>query len=555
MVSDKASIARLVAICVEENIQHVVISPGSRNAPLNISFAAYDSLSIYVIPDERSAAFFALGIALYLQIPTVLSCTSGTAALNYAPAIAEAYYQNIPLLVLTADRPVYAIDQAMGQTIRQNNLFSHYVKAGFELLDVDSHDMQILLHNDRIAFEAIHRARNHPAGPVHINIPIEEPLYGQEKKKNYSFSQKIALRKTSKKFNLNRLAKKWVKSSKIMVLCGQGRPDTKRDRALQNIVQREGVVVLTETNSNVHIHPSIDHIDRVLATIPAKQLRCFYPDLLVTIGGAIVSKHIKKFLAASQAEHWHIDDSNRFPDTFGLLKERCPTSSHAFFQHSAFCSHHRQEYNNLWVKTQESSHEKHEAFLQDCPWSDLKLFRYIIKTVPENSHLHLANSTPVRYAQLFAKRHDIIYYANRGVGGIDGSTSTAMGAAAVSNAFHLLITGDLSFFYDSNAFWHNHIPNNFKVIVINNQGGSIFRFIEGPDTTDILDTVFESHHQSEVRGIATAYGIKYRAFYGDENITQVLEHFYNSDTQILEIKTPRLENARILKEYFAAMKK
>ncbi len=277
--------------------------------------------------------------------------------------------------------------------------------------------------------------------------------------------------------------------------------------------------------------------------------------MLISLGDAVVSKRIKQFLHNTATEHWHIGETERFPDTYQSLTQKLDTTIVELDQLGIFDQEQTSDFALLWREKSKQSASKHIAYMKNCPWSDLKLFEILLNCLPFGCHLHLANSTPVRYIQLFPKREDIKYFSNRGVGGIDGSNSTAMGVASVSDTLNILVSGDMSFFYDSNAFWHRHIPPNFKVIIIQNGGGNIFRFIPGPDTTEILATAFEAHHPStSIRDIARAYGLKYRGVHPEEDISQILLEFFQSETQILEIPTPRLKNAVVLRDYFEVMR-
>ncbi len=276
MASDKASVRRLVAMCADLGLKNVILSPGSRNAPMSISFCADDRFDVKVIPDERSAAFFAMGMGLYQKIPSILVCTSGTAALNYAPAIAEAYYQKIPLLILTADRPVKHIDQGMGQTIRQKNVYLNYVKASFEIT-TDLNAENELYHNDLIISEAIWRTRHKDFGPVHVNIPLEEPLYNTE-----NVSDDIPLRhfipsnRTKRALPVKHLKNTWNTAARKMIICGQSIESSAMEQILRKLASRSDLVLLTEMTSNLSTKPSIDHIDQVLASIPPNNKKPFF---------------------------------------------------------------------------------------------------------------------------------------------------------------------------------------------------------------------------------------------------------------------------------------
>ena len=557
MSSSKAYLSLLVRIFKEKGLETIIFSPGSRNAPLIMAFTAEPAIRCLKIPDERSAAYFALGMAQQTGKPTAIACTSGTAALNYAPAIAEAYYQKIPLLVLTADRTPKLIDQGDGQAIRQENLYANYIKHSytFPSLVVSEKELQ---HIEHITNEAWNNSLYPEAGPVHINFPFPEPLYDFA----YDTSRKvrlIQLKETTPIPDTDQtkvLAKQWNHSKRKMILTGLLPPNPNLEKQITELAQDPTVTVLTETTSNLYIPGAIPGIDKVVCTFSAKEAEIFKPDILLTMGGHIVSKMVKSFLRQHQpASHWHISPSGQHMDTFQCLTEVIPASPDAFLDgFLPLLQPGEGNYRSSWTERYNRSEERHHSFMKRVPFSDLKVFDMLFKTMPVGISVQLANSTPVRYSQLYRMKKWYVFYSNRGVSGIDGCISTAAGAAFATRHDTWLLTGDLAFFYDTNGLWHEYLDNHLKIVVINNGGGGIFRFIEGPDKTGHLD-IFEAPHQLNARHAAGMFGIRYFEARDETSLTQAVNRLaYSRDTAILEVFTPREENGKILREYFNTLK-
>jgi len=305
MYKGKPAIISLVNICKAHQLKNVVISPGSRNAPLTIAFSEDDFFNCYSIKDERSAGFFALGLAQQSGQPSILVCTSGSAALNYGPSIGEAFYQKLPMLVLTADRPNEWINQGIGQSMQQQNLFANYILKSFELPQEPKNE-QALWHSDRLVNEAILTATGMPSGPVQINIPLKEPLY--EKVEEITYLPKI-IKQTKVDISLpleeiELLSKEWKTSKKVMILAGMFRHSPHFNSFLKEVSQFEQVIVLSETNANLYNDDYINCIDRTITLI--EKPNDFVPDLLITFGHSVISKRVKKLLQqAVISKHWH----------------------------------------------------------------------------------------------------------------------------------------------------------------------------------------------------------------------------------------------------------
>jgi len=561
MTSDKAGIALLAEIFVKKGMEHIVISPGSRNAPVILSFAQHPQIKALSIIDERSAAFFALGMAQQSKQTVAITCTSGSAALNYAPAIAEAYYQKIPLLVLTADRPQELIDQGDGQTIRQQNVYANYIKKSFELPEnIDSEkDFENAV---QIINEAINLTQYPVAGPVHINMPFTEPIY--EQVAVHDFKPKVInpepLNKKPGKEEFQIFVKTWNKSSKKLLIAGMMDYQPDLQKVLKEITNDETVMMLSETTSNTNGGCSCNCIDKTVSTISENEIDDFCPDLLVTFGGHVISKMVKAFLRKNKpAAHWHIDLENYKMNTYQCLTNGIQMSPLNFFEELLpTIKKAKGTFKEDWQNRSIRSEERHTIFLSDCEYSDLKVFETLLENLPEESNLHLGNSTPVRYVQLFIPGRKFIYNSNRGVSGIDGTVSTAAGAAFVNHKPTTIITGDLGFLYDSNALMNHHLKENLRIIIINNAGGGIFRFIPGPDKTGELEEFFEAKHTWNAKYIAKNFDVPYYSCRDLDELKKTLPLFYkqmpNNRPAILEVFTPNDKNAEILRSYFIYLK-
>jgi 2-succinyl-5-enolpyruvyl-6-hydroxy-3-cyclohexene-1-carboxylate synthase len=559
--SDKIAVRNLVETCAAKGIKEAVISPGSRNAPLSITFNRHPGVNTTVIVDERCAAFYALGVAQQTDKTVALVCTSGTAALNYAPAIAEAYYQKIPLLIITADRPAEWVDQMDGQTIRQNKLYQNYIKKSF-CLPTEPKAEEEIWHCNRIFSEAVESTYYPESGPVHINFPLREPLYGT---KNYSevplpkiFST-VSMLLELPPLEINFLKNKWSSYQKVMIVSGLLRPNQHINKILNEISKQDHVAVLTETTSNLFGNNFNRSIDRLLAGINDTNVTNFQPDLLVTIGGPVVSKKIKAFLRENPPkEHWHVNASNDYIDTFQHLSKIIPVSPEKFLP--AFTSvKGTGQYKKLWTDLDTSLLRKFNSFIKTIKFSDLKAFQMILQHIPKKSNLQLANSTAVRYSNLFdtVASRAINCFSNRGTSGIDGTISTAVGAASSANELTTVITGDLSFFYDSNALWISPMPQNLRIIIINNKGGNIFRIIDGPSQTDELSEFFEAKHQLNARKISETFGLEYSNCANEKDLIASLRNIYDPSCKkacVLEIATDNELTPKILRDYFEYLK-
>lgn len=552
--SSKRSVQLLAHILKSYNIQDIILSPGSRNAPLSIHFGEMDYFNTFSIVDERSAAFVALGMALQTKKPTAIVCTSGSAVANYYPAITEAFYSNIPLLVLTADRPSDFVDLFDGQTIRQNQLFQQHSYGDFQLLEDDKPNSEE--HNSSNIKTAVELCIE-KQGPVHINIPLDEPLYHLVSELPIFPSIEHTIR--HKNYTMpSYLAAEWNTSERIMILVGTKDYSSELEAQLSQLVKNHSVVVLSEANSNLRNPKFFKHIDRYIFNFIDEDFKTYAPDLLITIGQNVVSKKVKQFLRKAQPKHhWHIDEYWQ-PDTYFSLSQKIETSPEIFFaQLLQYAQLEPRPYYNLWDTLREKKNVLHHNILNYLEYSDVYLFKLLAEKIPREFSIHFSNSSAIRYAQLFDFKENNIY-CNRGTSGIDGSTSTAMGYAIKNHNPTLLVTGDISFFYDINGLWNQYIPPFTRIIVMNNGGGNIFKFIPGPNNANenILDEFIATKHQYTAEHIAKHFGFKYYRVEDERALERVLNQFFTPDThpKILEVNTSNCNNAGILKTYFNALK-
>ena len=404
MLSDKTAARDLLEISKRNSIDHVIFSPGSRNTPLIISFANDATFRCISIPDERSAAFFALGLAQQIKKPVILSCTSGSALLNYAPAIVEAYYQKIPLIIVSADRPGEWIDQSDSQTIRQFDIFKNYIKASYELVQESLHDDDLWSNRRKIS-EAIHLSTNDIPGPVHINVPFREPLYNTVSEENWDFKciSSVATRPIISDEVMEELVQEWKSYDRKLIICGQIAPKNGIAPLLNNILRDETVSVLSETTSNIFGSKFNTSIDRVITTFNQEEASYFSSTLIITMGGALISKKIKALIRRLKPKaHWHVGIEYLYVDIFQSMTRQISISPLSFLkQINPHIESRTSGFQSFWLHRSCLTSQRHAKFMDSCIWSDLKVFDIVLKKLPENSHLHMGNSSPVRYVQLF----------------------------------------------------------------------------------------------------------------------------------------------------------
>ena len=545
----KKELAQIViSACAQFHIETVVISPGSRNAPLTIGFSNHKEIETLSVVDERCAAFFALGIAQQTQKPVAILCTSGSALLNYYPAVAEAFYSNIPLVVISADRPKHLIDIGDGQTIRQENVFENHILFSANLIENEKYKTR----NSQLIGEALQIAVSQ-RGPIHINVPFDEPLYETvEELTTFNFPHISLSSLDNSNINYKKLANIWNVAAKKMILVGVNYPDAELHQLMDLYAEDDSVLIFTETTSNLHHKKAIDSIDQLIFSLTDMEFEALKPDILITFGGMIVSKRIKRFLREYQPKHhWNID-ARKATNTFFCLSEFIQTKPVDFFSHfNQFITPLQSDYQPKWLAFRDERRAHHTAYFKKIKYSDFSVFEQALESIPDNCQLQISNSSIIRYAQLFSIKDAVTIFCNRGTSGIDGSTSTAIGAAFANKKQTIFITGDLSFFYDSNGLWNTNIPASFRIIIVNNSGGGIFKIIPGPGTTNAAE-YFTTPHCLTAEHLCKMHQFEYQKAYSKETVSKELNGFFETSLKpkILEIFTPSAENDLILKTYF-----
>ena len=528
-------------ICSAYGVRHAVMSPGSRNAPLIISFARNNNINKWIIPDERSAGFIALGIAQKLKQPVVLCCTSGTALLNYAPAIAEAFYKELPLIVLSADRPPELIGQRDGQTIRQFEALRNHVKISLQLPLID-------FESDKKKYteglnKGLTQSRINPIGPVHLNIPFREPFYPTENQVLAFDSFKVENLSSESTDLIKNPRPDEFRNKKVLILVGQYDKEDRLSLELKKL--DDSIPIVKSPLNNLEIN-GIEHIDLFLDD--QEELK---PDILITSGLSVLSKKLKTFFRKNTPKlHLHFDPSGVTIDTYASAPKIIRSSLASYLKELDLKSVNA-DFLNLWKSYSNTVKDSLRSFFSDADFSESKAFHHILKSLPSTVELHLGNSMPVRFADFFGVKSGIETWCNRGTSGIDGCTSTAIGTSLVSNKQSVLLTGDLSFLYDRNAFFHNYRQSNFRVIVFNNSGGGIFRLIDGSKKLPELEEYFETRHDRTAEYICLENKIEYIQAKDLEEINQCLKTFYraSSKAKLLEVFTDPAANENVFKKF------
>ena len=578
--TDKTSCRILSSLLQAHGVEEVVISPGSRNTPIILALDANKHIRKRVVIDERVAAFVALGIAQTSSRPVAIVCTSGTALLNYAPAVAEAYYQGLPLIVISADRPMQWIDQDDSQTIRQHDALSNIVKKSYDIPEFRADDSEMTWYANRVINDALLEACDRRRGPVHINIQLNQPL-SDTIEVNESDERKISSLKTLATIDSSLLEPiiSEIRGQKTLIIGGFHGLSNEINQSLRQLSMHDNIVVLTETISNVKGGNIYTNIDRIIAPLSEEELETLRPDIVISFGGALVSRYVKQFLRKCRPlRHFSIGYNHTTVDCFKSLTDRVDIAPETFFsllvgtvrsntdtqdkdrtvEKTKMATDEVISYASLWKKHNADSLESHERFIAECPWSDLKAFSVVAETLQRSERRHvisLSNGTPIRYFQLFDGMNYSACYCNRGVSGIDGSTSTAIGttigiADIITDATSVLITGDMSFSYDIGALATKFIPDNFKIIVLNNSGGGIFRFIPSTARLPQLEQYFAVNPGIKIDKLAEAYDFAHFVADSQEQLEDVIDRFLSHEHKaILEIVTPPDVSGEILRQY------
>ncbi|CAH0994954.1 2-succinyl-5-enolpyruvyl-6-hydroxy-3-cyclohexene-1-carboxylate synthase [Emticicia aquatica] len=559
-------IHNIAEIFSKKDVKTVILCPGSRSAALTLSMVRHPDIETFSISDERSAGFIGLGMAQLTNKTVSLICTSGTAVYNFAPAVAESFFQEIPLLILTADRPAEWIHQYDGQTIYQREIFGKHVKKSFEL-PADYSNEDCIWQIERVINEAINLSQTNPKGPVHINIPIREPFYPNENE-TITFDSNVRIienclmdKKLPNQF-WNNFKEIWQDAENKLIIVGN-RQSSELNETLAKFSDELNIPIVADIISNVN---SVDSIlaDVILASKNEKFRNKLKPDLLITCGKSIISKNLKLFIRNNKPKyHFHIQENGDLIDPFQTLTHKVEVSPEYFFKQLfedldflKFKEGDEDDENiyfELWNQSNlKVKHILHE-FLSNSNFCEFKVVRNVLDKLPENSIFHVANSMVVRYSNLIGlgKGKNIEVFANRGTSGIDGSLSSAVGCAIKTDKAVTCLIGDMSFFYDRNAFWNTYLPDNLRVILLNNNGGNIFRIIDGPNKQPEVGEYFETKQNHSAEFFCQENNVKYLKVKDEVNLELSLNLLQEKSTRpiVIEIELDGLQNVEIFNEY------
>lgn len=545
--SDKENINILCAVMLGHGITRAVVCPGSRNAPIVHNLNECSQVTCYPVTDERSAGFFALGMAEQLGEPVAVVVTSGTALLDLAPAVAEALHRHLPLIVISADRPMAHIGQQMGQTIDQPGALSRFTLKDVNL--IEPHDDLTRWHCNRLANEAMIAAKQ--GGPVHINVPYDEPLFNftvdslpQERiiQKMAIFPDEMAVFE----------ALKPIKSAKKpMLVIGQLPQGVATRESLDTI--KPHIAVLAEA---LGADDGGVPFDELLSVID--QDTDYHPDYIIYMGGTLVSKRIKAYLRRLEnVPMIQVSEDGEIHDTFGHLTQviRCDEHQALKALGKLFDGVPSHPFAVLWNEALGKTQAHFDALRPD--FSQMLAVKLALQSVQEYGDpfvLHFANSQPVRLANLFAGQH---VRCNRGVNGIEGSTSAAAGCAAATDDRILCVTGDLSFFYDQNALWNSNLRGNLRILLLNNGGGGIFAQLPGLEASPARDKMIAAGHKTHAQGCCAQHAVEYRAAYGSEDLYSGIAWLIQDDSdrpRLLEVVTDVARDRRVWQQASETLK-
>ena len=513
MYSSKENVNILTSLMVAHGIRYAVCCPGSRNSAIVHNLNACPNIECYPVTDERSAGFYALGMSQCLQKPVAVCVTSGTALLNLAPAVAEAYYQHIPLVVISADRPQAWIDQLDGQTLPQPDAFGRFVRKAVSL--PEPYDAESRWFCNRLVNEAL--IIRH--APVHINVPISEPLF------DYTVSElpkerKIELIESdASTMTQSHVVRMFLQAKRPMLISGQ---------------------------------PMNPHMDEAVCLIGDDER--YVPDFVLYTGGSIVSKRLKRFLYKAK-ETWAVNSMGEVNDTFQNLTHVIQGDGEVIADLIRFnLEQQPHPFVQLWEELLEKVRLQTIAYEPD--YSQMAVVKRFERRQKSEirSQYHYANSTAIRLANIYA-RHSV--YCNRGVNGIEGSLSTAAGFSVVSEDMVYCIIGDLSFFYDQNALWNQNLHGNLRILLLNNGKGGIFNMLKGLEQSPSRDQYVAAEHHTSAEGICMQNRVVYLKATNMEEMQQGLDTLIDMESDrpvLLEVFTDATEDERVFKDYYRRLK-
>ena len=569
MYSNKENINILTSLLIEWGVHDAVVCPGSRNAAIVHNLSVCGAMRCHPITDERSAAFYALGIALATKRPTIVCVTSGSALLNTAPAVAEAFYQHGPLVVVAADRPQQWIGQLDGQTLPQPDALGKFVRRSVSLPEPRNAEERWFCN--RLVNEALYAATGHQPAPVLINVPITEPLFAFDvdtlpsERRFHRLGDDSSLSVAT----TTALQQAVCCARRPLIVVGQMPTNEQRQSAFDIAKLSEHFVVFAEplSNSGATIH--FDEAVRYLSA-HAEQQSAYTPDYIIYIGDTLVSKPTRRWLRQTQAASCFVTpNAQDVPDTLTTLTHIVECRYEALPQlFDALCDIDTHEASCTSKARTEQNAASHRAFR--AKWHELlsRFARHATRFAPQFSQMavvkyleeqvegsaldicmHYANSTAVRLACIYARHY---VWCNRGVNGIEGSLSTAAGFSLADNRLSVCVIGDLSFFYDQNALWNKCVGGNLRIVLLNNGGGAIFKQLPGLNSSPVADTFVGASHTTTAQGICAQNCVEYISAHNMAETQQAIDTLLNRKSNrpiLLEVFTNAETDAEIQKKF------
>ena len=548
MYCDKENVNILTALLVAHGIKDIVVCPGSRNAPLVHNFNECPKLTCHAVTDERSAAFFALGIRQQKGLPVAVCVTSGSALLNLLPGVAEAAYQQQGIIVISADRPEAWIGQLDGQTIPQPMALGTFVKKSVSLPEVIDKEQRWLCN--RLVNEALMESFSPESPSVHINVPISEPLF------SFTTERLPEERKVERLHSFSTVLEKLHNALRSMIVFGQT-PSVVPERVIKALQER--FVVLYEPLSTDS--RELSFIDQMMFAIEGKE-EPYTPDCVVYFGGNTISKRLRHYLRnlPSSTLHITVSEDGLLHDT--SMNTRYVVQSPLFTAINEIIEGERlneegsdtrrTQFLDLWNSLRCRIEERHKAFSPE--YSQMLVVKRFEETVvKENDTIYFANSMAIRLAAIYSQHH---VFCNRGINGIEGSMSVAVGAAKAleqegKEGRVFCVIGDLSFFYDNNALWQQELPKNLRILLLNNGGGGIFRNLPGLDSSPASMKYVSASHSSSASGICLQNGVAYLRASDCDSLEESLRILsYSSSPTLLEAFSSQETDRNEYKKYY-----
>ncbi len=548
MYSDDLLVQELLALLKAYNVRHIVIAPGSRHYPITKSLEHDRDFTLYSVVDERSAGFFALGLIQAIGAPVATLCTSGTASINFGSAVVEAYYQKLPLCVLTPDRLPELLGQMEDQMFPQTTMFQDFTKYVALLKPV--HGPLDKWFVNRVLNEALDALTTNGGGPVQINIPILNPA-----EKDFATAE-LPKSRVIRRHRHVPSPPDWaaigqrLRGKRVQVLWGQSPPPTPAlQAAFDAFAQAFDVLTLADHLSNLD-HASRVRLPLLYLHLPAARASEMRPDIVITVFGNIVFQdNVNALFRGSAVEHWRIGEDGDVSDPFRRLSDVFEMSPEEFFREAAEAvssASPQQGYRQAAMTLV----KRLPKFPPDLYGETAAIGRFLA-SLSQNCVLHIANSAPMRMVQFFDIDRSVLVLANRGINGIDGSMSAAVGYAAASERLNFLVLGDLAFFYDMNSLWIRHRPENLRILVLNNDGGAIMHSSWG-SSPQVGKHVSADHHTS-VRGWVESLGIRYLSATNFAELDAALVDFTDdnaAEAMVLEVFTEKTSDIVQMKAFY-----